>query len=164
MKFFIAGVMQGSKIALELHDQNYRERLKTAVSKAFPNSSVYDPFERNKNSLFYAPEAGKKVFLTHNRMCGTEIDVLIAFVPVASMGTAIEMWEAWQNGAIILTISPLTENWAVKFLSDALYPDLETFFQQLDSGEIARLLEKRRPRVTKRSQEDYENLAKDSNS
>ena len=164
MKFFIAGVMQGSKIGLELHDQNYRERLKTAISQAFPNSSVYDPFERNKDSLFYTPEAGKKVFLAHNKMCGTEVDVLIAFVPVASMGTAIEIWEAWQNGAVVLAISPLVENWAVKFLSDALYPDLETFLQQLDSGEIARLLKKHRPRAIKRSLENYKELGSDVNS
>lgn len=163
MKFFIAGVMQGSKIGLELHDQNYREQLKTAISQAFPNSSVYDPFERNKDSLYYTPETGKRVFLAHNRMCGTEIDVLIAFVPVASMGTAIEIWEAWQNGAVVLTISPLVENWAIKFLSDALYPDLETFLQQLDSGEIARLLEKRSPRAIKRTLENYKELERISN-
>ena len=80
MKIFIAGIMQGSKIGLELHSQDYRKQLKSALTRAFPNSTIYDPFESNRNSLYYTPEMGKKVFLTHNRMCGTEIDVLIAFV------------------------------------------------------------------------------------
>ena len=45
------------------------------------------------------------MFFRHNRMC-REIDVLLAFVPEASMGTAIEMWEAYQHGAAVITISP----------------------------------------------------------
>ncbi len=143
MKFFIAGIMQGSKIGLELHAQDYRKQIKTSISRAFPNSSVYDPFEHNEDSLNYASEIAKRVFLSHNRMCGTEIDVLIAFVPEASMGTAIEMWEAWQNGSVILTISPLTTNWVIKFLSDVCYPDLDSFLRSLDSGEVADFIGKK---------------------
>ena len=69
-------------------------------------------------------------------MC-REIDALIAFVPEASMGTAIEMWEAHQHGAAVLTISPLKHNWAVKFLSHAIYADEAEFVAALDSGELA---------------------------
>ena len=43
------------------------------------------------------------------------------------MGTAIEMWEAHQHGAAVITISPLKHNWAVKFLSHALYADEAQF-------------------------------------
>lgn len=68
--------------------------------------------------------------------CGNEVDVLIAFVPEASMGTAIEMWEAYKNAAVVLTISPLAVNWAVRFLSDMIYRDLPEFFAALESGEI----------------------------
>jgi len=74
-------------------------------------------------------------------MCGSEVDVLIAFVPEASMGTAIEMWEAWKNKAVVITISPLKVNWAVRFLSHAIYPDLLAFFAALDSGEITAMID-----------------------
>jgi hypothetical protein len=50
-------------------------------------------------------------------MCG-ETDLLIAFVPEATMGTAIEMWEAARHGRVVVTISPLDLNWAVQFCSD----------------------------------------------
>lgn len=156
MKFFIAGIMQGSKTDVALHTQNYRDQLKKGLQKSFFDAEIYDPFECNKNSLFYTPEQGKKVFLTHNRMCGTDIDVLIAFVPEASMGSAIEIWEAWQNGAIVITISPMITNWVVKFLSDAVYPDMEAFQEALNSGEITELLNIRTPRSTKRSLENFE--------
>ena len=77
------------------------------------------------------------MFFHHNRMC-REIDVLLAFVPEASMGTAIEMWEAHQHGAAVITVSPLKHNWAVKFLSHAIYADLPEFEAALQSGEVAR--------------------------
>ena len=107
--------MQGSIVQEAIHSQDYRAEIKQALAEAFPEADVYDPFERNKDSLFYSPEEGKKTFLGHNRMCGTEIDVLVAFVPEASMGTAIEIWEAWRNGALILTISPMASNLQMVF-------------------------------------------------
>jgi hypothetical protein len=72
-------------------------------------------------------------------MC-REIDVLLAFVPEASMGTAIEMWEAHRHGAAVITISPLKHNWAVKFLSDALFADIPAFEAALRSGAVGRIV------------------------
>ena len=72
-------------------------------------------------------------FLQHNRMCG-EVDVVLACVPEASMGTAIEMWEAYRNGKVIITISPLAHNWAIKFLSHILYKDESVFEAALENG------------------------------
>ena len=64
--------------------------------------------------------------------------MLLAFLPAASMGTAIEMWEAHQNGAAIIAISPMKHNWAVKYLSHAIYEDEAEFLAALRSGEFAR--------------------------
>ena len=57
------------------------------------------------------------------------------------MGTAIEMWEAHQHGAAVVSISPLKHNWAVKFLSHALYANEEEFVAALQSGRLARRIE-----------------------
>ena len=94
---------------------------------------MYDPHAKHSGSLDYSHETGRDVFFRHNRMC-REVDVLVAFVPEASMGTAIEMWEAYGHGAAVVTISPLRHNWAVKFLSHALYADLAGFEAALQSG------------------------------
>ena len=155
MNIFIAGIMQGSEIGATLHSQNYRAVLKKELSVAFPAADVYDPFEKNKNSINYSDDFGKQVFLEHNRMCGTKIDLLVAFAPEASMGTAIEMWEAWKNGAFVATISPMAENWAIKFLSDVLYRDLDAFLSALRSGELTRFVATASPRAKKRSLESY---------
>ena len=60
------------------------------------------------------------------------------------MGTAIEMWEAHQHGATILTISPMKHNWTVKFLSHGLYADEAEFVAALRAGEVARTIESAR--------------------
>lgn len=127
MKFFIAGIMQGSIVERGLHGQSYRDQIKEIITQQIPEANIYDPLELNKNSLYYDDELGRTTFLRHNKMCGEEVDVLIAYVPEASMGTAIEIWEAWKNGALVLAISPMDQNWAIRFLSHAIYPDLESF-------------------------------------
>ena len=139
--FFIAGIMQGSFHEMALHDQSYRTELTRRLGKCFPDCRVYDPLAHHAHSVKYDDTQGRETFLTHNRICGNEVDVLIAFVPEASMGTAIEMWEAWNNNAVVITISPLKVNWAVRFLSHVIYPDLPAFFMALDSGEITAMID-----------------------
>jgi hypothetical protein len=139
MRFFLAGIMQGSHVEAELHDQEYRREITRLVREHFPGAEVYDPRAEHAESLGYDEDFGRSVFFRHNRMC-RETDVLLCFVPEASMGTAIEMWEAHRHGAAVIAISPLRHNWAVKFLSHALYRDVAEFKAALRSGEIARLI------------------------
>jgi hypothetical protein len=135
MRFFLAGIMQGSHLGAVLHNQEYRTRLKALLAEHFPDDEVYDPLADHSNSLDYDERQGRDVFFYHNRLC-REVDVVIAFVPQASMGTAIEMWEAFQHGRTVVTISPLAHNWAVKFLSHVLYPDVEAFEAEVASGRL----------------------------
>jgi hypothetical protein len=135
MRFFLAGIMQGSHAAARCHAQDYRTHIAGLIKTYFPDAEIYDPHAKHSTSLDYTHETGRGVFFRHNFMC-REVDVLVAFVPEASMGTAIEMWEAYQHGATVITISPLRHNWAVKFLSHALYADLPSFEAALASGEI----------------------------
>ena len=140
MRLFVAGIMQGSHPGEVLHNQDYRSRLTGLLSKHLPGAEVYDPRADHQDSLNYDGDKGRRVFLEHNRMCA-EMDVVLAFVPEASMGTAIEMWEAHRHGKLVVTISPLRHNWAVRFLSNILYADLEEFEADLASGRLARRIE-----------------------
>jgi hypothetical protein len=120
-----------------LHNQDYRTRLRDLLLEHLPGVDVYDPLANHQDSLHYDDETGRRVFLDHNRMCG-EVDVVLAFVPEASMGTAIEIWEAHRHGKVVVTISPLRHNWAVRFLSHLLYADMEDFEEDLVSGQLAK--------------------------
>ena len=130
--------MQGSHQESQLHDQGYREKLKQLITTHFIDAEIYDPWADHNSSLEYDDERGRAVFFGHNRLC-REVDVLIAYVPQASMGTAIEMWEAHEHGrACVISISPLDRNWAVRFCSHLIYSDLSSFEQAMASGEVAR--------------------------
>ena len=139
MRFFIAGIMQGSHTVNQMHDQDYRQRIAKLLVEHFPGAEIYDPLAAHRTSLKYDTLTGREVFFRHNLMC-REVDVLLAFLPSASMGTAIEMWEAHQNGAAVISISPMTHNWVVKYLSHAVYADETEFLAALQSGEVARTI------------------------
>lgn len=135
MKVFLAGIMQGSHLGAVMHHQGYRGRLRELLNRHWPDAEVYDPLADHQQSLDYDVDQGRAVFLHHNQMC-SETDVLIAFVPEASMGTAIEMWEAWKHGRVVIAISPLSHNWAVRYCSHLLFPDVESLEAEVVSGEL----------------------------
>lgn len=136
MRFFIAGIMQGSRLDLGLHGQDYRQRLQRLIEKHVPAADIYDPLAEHHESVEYDDAKGREVFYFHNRLC-REVDVVVAFIPEASMGTAIEMWEAHEHGrGVVITISPLSHNWAVKFCSHLVYSGLDDFEADLASGTL----------------------------
>ncbi len=148
MRFFIAGIMQGSHREAVLHEQGYRSHVKSLLEHHYPEADIYDPLANHQDSLDYDDAMSREVFNRHNFLC-REVDVVIAFVPEASMGTAIEMWEAHEHGhGIVIAISPLSHNWAVRFCSHIIFLDIDAFEAELSSGmleqEIARLLEEKR--------------------
>ncbi|HUG66334.1 MAG TPA: hypothetical protein VMM76_01205 [Pirellulaceae bacterium] len=148
MRFFIAGIMQGSHREAILHEQDYRAHLKALLEFHFPASDIYDPLAKHHRSLDYDDTVSRDVFYQHNRLC-REVDVVVAFVPEASMGTAIEMWEAHEHGCgIVVAISPLSHNWAVRYCSHIIFLDIDAFEAELSSGilenRIERLLNEKR--------------------
>jgi hypothetical protein len=139
MRIFLAGIMQGSHVAALVHDQHYRDALRDVVQQRWPAAEVYDPFAGHGNSVGYDLERAREVFEGHVQMC-REFDLVIAYVPEASMGTAIEVWEAHRHGRPVITITPLVHNWVVQLTSLAVYRDQDAFTVALESGEIDRLL------------------------
>jgi len=124
--FFIAGVIQGSAQGRELCDQSYREQLTQLLKETFHDAVVISPYDLHPNSIDYSLDRGKATFLkmvSRARQC----DVLIAYLPEASLGTAIEMWECSRVGVPIWTISPMKENWVIKFFSQRVFSNLNEF-------------------------------------
>lgn len=142
-RIFIAGIIQGSIADRAIHAQDYRAELKRLLAAHAPGEECYCPIENHPDSLGYDEETGRGVFLNHVRMA-REYDALVAFVPQASMGTAVEMWEAHNAGRLVLTISPMTENWAIKFLSDRVFPDMAAFGAFLAAGGLKEALARKR--------------------
>jgi len=121
---FIAGIIQGSKKGKVLHSQDYRKNLKRILNRYFPEAKVIDPVAVHPESVYYTYETGKRVFHKSIKEALSS-DLFIAYLPEASMGTAIEMWECHKKKIPIWTISPLKENWVVKFLSKKVFSSLK---------------------------------------
>ena len=124
--FFIAGIIQGSSQDRGLSDQSYRVHLTQLLKKAFHDALIISPYDLHPNSIDYSMEKGKATFLDMVAKA-TKCDVLIAYLPEASLGTAIEMWECFRVGIPIWTISPMKENWVVKFFSQRFFPSMVEF-------------------------------------
>ena len=133
MKVFIAGIMQGSRLDREIDDQSYRTRIANAVLARYPTAEIMDPNELHPEGVGYDDQQARTTLLEMASLAA-QCDLLVAYAPHASMGTAIEMWQAFQAGAVILSISPMAENWVIKHLSDAVFSDLEAFHAWLAGG------------------------------
>ncbi|MCJ7666727.1 MAG: nucleoside 2-deoxyribosyltransferase [Anaerolineae bacterium] len=126
MRIFISGIMQGSLPGVEVHGQDYRGAIREIILASHPEAEIIDPWELHPESPSYAAEKGRRTFLELIEEA-SRADIVVAYLSEASMGTAIEMWRAYEKGLPILTISPLAENWAVKFLSTQVFATLEEF-------------------------------------
>jgi hypothetical protein len=126
MKIFIAGIMQGSRLDDDVDDQGYRQQVSSVLRRYVPGVEIVDPWELFPDSPGYTAERGQQVFIS---MCeaAAQVDAMVAYVPTASMGTAVEMWQAYRAGAPVYCISPLTANWVVRFLSKQVFPSIEAF-------------------------------------
>jgi hypothetical protein len=130
LSFFIAGVIQGSSQNRDLMDQGYRQQISRLLKRTFPDARVISPYDLHPDSINYDSTKGKATFLEMVRRA-TECDVLVAYLPEASLGTAIEMWESYRNGVIVWTISPMRANWVVQFFSHRVFSSLEEFEKYL---------------------------------
>jgi len=126
VRVFIAGIMQGSRCDGDLNTQDYRREIAQIVRRHVPGVEVLDPFALHPDGATYSPERAKRTLLELTTLAG-QVDVLVAYVPSATMGTAIEMWSAYQNGVRVYTISPLAGNWVVHSLSKRVFPDIAAF-------------------------------------
>jgi len=133
LRFFIAGIMQGSRRGKGICDQSYRGRIRAAIRAHFPDAEIIDPLELHPESPSYGAEKARRTFF---EMIDEVLraDFLVAYLPEASMGTAVEMWQAYKAGIPIVTISPMASNWVVRFLSKRVLPDLDSFEEFVSEG------------------------------
>ena len=143
MKIFLAGIMQGSMAEAKIHSQDWREPIKQAIARHVAEAEVYCHYSRHRGSIAYEMPDIRRT-LEDGIERAAECDVLVAFLPSASMGTAIEMYRAAQRGAVVLTISPMAANWVIRCYSDRVFPDVEGFEKFLADGELQELVAHKR--------------------
>ncbi|HHH76454.1 MAG TPA: hypothetical protein ENL03_05465 [Phycisphaerae bacterium] len=142
MKVFLAGIIQGSLVSADIHSQDWRQAIKDALAEHLPQGEVYCHYSEHPNSISYELEDIKKTFAEGNALAG-DCDLLIAYCPSASMGTAIEMHEAVKNSAVVLTVSPLAANWVIRAYSDRIFADIDELVSFISTGQVNSMLSQR---------------------
>ena len=135
-KIFLAGIIQGSNKDRAIHSQDYREKIKSIIQKAYPEAEIYDPLDGHLQSIDYDDEKGKATFL--GSLAEIEnCDLMIAYLPGASLGTAIEIWESYKRGIPVWTITGMKTNWVVRFCSNKIFDDIESFAGYIEKSHAA---------------------------
>jgi hypothetical protein len=138
MQVFIAGIMQGSRLDRYIDEQDYRRLITEAILARHPDAEVVDPNELHPGGVDYGDSLAKATLLEMADLAA-RADVVVAYAPRASMGTAIEMWQAFQARIPVVTISPMAANWVVKHLSAQVLPDLDAFRSWVADGGLDKL-------------------------
>lgn len=140
MKIFIAGIMQGSIKGKGIQGQDYRERIREAVKIHHPDAEIVDPFSLFPDSVEYDDQRAKQVLFNLAAEAGSS-DILIAYLPEASLGTALEMIRAYDSGSTIISISPMEKNWFILAVSNKIFSALDDFCDWISQARFSNLIE-----------------------
>ena len=133
MHVFIAGIMQGQRLDNQIDDQSYRVKIAQALQQQIPQVQITDPWTLHPNSVNYDDAQARHTFHSMTKKA-SEVDLLVAYLPRMSMGTAMEMWEAYQAGVYIVAITPHQHHWAIKFTANEIFPDLDSLLNWIGNG------------------------------
>jgi len=140
MKIFIAGIMQGSIMGHGIQEQDYRQLIREAIKINHPNAKIIDPFSLFPESVSYNDRRAKQVLFEMAAEAGSS-DIVIAYLPKASMGTALEMIRAYDNGKTIISISPMEANWFIRAVSAKIFPALDEFCTWVSQHKLSEFIE-----------------------
>lgn len=138
-RVFIGGIMQGSRRENTIDAQDYRQIIGQCLRQHLLDVDVIDPFEIHPNSAAYDTDEARRTLIDLAQTAG-RADAAVVFVPEASMGTALEMWEAYRAGKPIFAISPLIYNWVVRCLATRVFITLDEFCEFVANGDFERSL------------------------
>lgn len=140
MKIYISGVMQGSIKGDGIQEQGYRPIITDGIKVLHPDAEIFDPRAAFPDSPTYDDDRAKEVLFFMADEAASS-DIVIAYLPEASMGTALEMIRAYDNGKQVITITSLEKNWFIKSVSAKIFYSLHEFdswIQQTDLTEWIR--------------------------
>ena len=137
---FICGIIQGSHSGLDVHEQDYRGRIRNLIRQHLPSAEIYCPVSLHPESPNYDDARAFEV-LEESVGAAKRSHLLIAYLPEASMGSAIELWEAKRAGVKVISITPLKENWVVRYASDLIVGSIEEFARLLEESTLQKLLQ-----------------------
>ena len=139
MIIYIAGVMQGSTKGHGIQGQSYRQTIRDAVISRYPDTEFFDPYLKFPNSVEFDDKRAKEALFEMAGEAGSS-DMVIAYLPEASMGTALEMIRAYDNGKTIISISPMEKNWLIRAVSTKIFASVDDFCSWVQNADLEELI------------------------
>jgi hypothetical protein len=139
MKIYISGVMQGSIKGHGIQGQGYRQIITDAIRVQHPDAEIFDPFTAFPDSVSFDQKRATEVLFFMSDEAASS-DIVIAYLPEASMGTALEMVRAYDNEKVVLTITSLQKNWFIWAISEKIFLSLDEFIEWVQATDLAKLI------------------------
>ena len=134
-RLFIGGIMQGSMQDMGIQAQDYREQIAAIVGLRYPDVEIVDPYKLHPTSVEYDRRQAAETFLAMLDQAAAA-DVLVAYLPAASMGTALEIWRAYEAGKPVVVISPMSSNWMLWATATKVLHDIDAFSAFVERGAL----------------------------
>ena len=146
--FFLSGVMQGKKAGqdgqsdvkgIAVVNQDYRGLIKSAIVAADDTAKIIEPWDLvGAECTKIYPEGTSQADMFKDdadvRRCfqlcvdaAAASDVVISYLPEASMGSAVEIHAAMLAGKKILVVAPdlMSQNWVVRSYADLVFKSID---------------------------------------
>jgi hypothetical protein len=112
------------------------------VKARHPDAEIVDPIALFPDSLDYADDRARQVLFDMAEEAA-RADVVVAYLSEASMGTALEMVRAYDADTPVVSISPMTHNWFIRYFSRRVFSTLEAFADWVAEGGLETLVSSR---------------------
>lgn len=136
VRLFVSGIIQGSKREMAVHTQDYRAEIAAVVRRQHPQVEIVDPVQLHPASVQYDRPQAVQTFLELLDQAA-EADLLVAYLPEASLGTALEIWRAYEAGKPVFVISPMANNWMLWATAKHIFADIAAFAEFVSQGNLA---------------------------
>jgi hypothetical protein len=120
---------------MAVHDQGYRDQIAAIVHRHHPEVEISDPAKLHPNSVEYTRERAVATFLESLDRAASAA-VLVAYLPQASLGTALEIWHAHNAGKPVFVISPMANNWMLWATATQIFSDIDAFSRFVADGNL----------------------------
>ena len=149
--YFLSGVMGGSgggastELGIAMEDQDYRGRIRHAILAADSAATIVDPLDMGKERAaqlyphgtpeqeMWADDFDVRDMFRDVVAAAASADVVVSYLPTASMGSAVELHAAHAAGRVVLCVAPgsMRGNWVVRAYSARVFDDIPSLAEYL---------------------------------
>ena len=134
-------------LGVAMESQDYRAQITQAVLAADPTAQIVDPLKMGEVrstelypagtpvSEMWQDDAHVREMFNDVVVAAAKADCVISYLPVASMGSAVELHSARNAGKLILCVTPgsMRTNWVVRSYADKIFESIPELAEWLKS-------------------------------